>query len=149
MATSRVRDCVNAAVDGLKVHAGLLAVLGSAKVNTHVPQGTTPPYTMVMGGTEVPWAETLEEDEDGGDSGGRQVDVLTQCVSTYQGSKEVDSIAAEVMECLIGPASSVWDAVDGFQIATFISNVAQPPIDLNADGVLWFVRLVTVRVTLE
>lgn len=145
MATSRVRDCVNAAVDGLKVHAGLIALLGTAKVNTHVPQATEAPYVLVMGGTEIPWTETLEFDDDG-DSGGRQVDVLVQCVSTYQGSKEVDSIAGVVLEVLTD--SSIWAAVDGFHLAAFVGNVAQPPSDLNGNGVLWFVRIVTVRVSL-
>lgn len=146
MAGSRVRDCVNAAVDALKVDATLLATLGTSKVGTHLAQGTDAPYVLVMGGDEIPWAETMEFDGDDGDSGGRQVDVLVQCVSTYRGTSQVDTIADRVMEVLTSAAT--WSAVSGFAVAVFIRNAAQPPIDLNSDGVLWFARQVTVRVTL-
>jgi len=30
----------------------------------------------------------------------------------------------------------------------FVRNAFQPPVDLNQDGVLWFVRVVNVRVSL-
>lgn len=161
MAGSRVRDCVNAAVDALKADAALIAILNPPangggevpKVYTHVPQSTEAPYAQVLGGDEIPWAPTLVEygigsplGTDGGDSGGRQVDVVVQCVSTYRGTKEVDNIASRVMEVLTDDAT--WSAVVGFQLAEFVRNAFQPPVDLNADGVLWFVRLVTVRVTL-
>jgi hypothetical protein len=154
VAASRVRDCVNAAVDALKFDTTLTTLLGSAKVYTHVKQGTPTPYTLVMGGDEIPWVVTLEcssfgspATTDGGDSGGRQVDVLVQCVSTYQGSAEVDGVASRVMEVLTD--SATWAAVTAFQLAEFVRNTAQPPVDLNADGVLWFVRVVTVRVSLS
>jgi hypothetical protein len=155
VAGSRVPDCVNAAVDSLKADADLIgaSLLGSAKVYTHVPQGTTTPYVFVIGGDEVPWVETMTMDSlaspgvsDGGDSGGRAVDIVTQCVSTSRGSSEVDGIASRVLEVLTDPDN--WTGVAGFQIAQFIRNAAQPPIDLNSDGVLWFVRFVTVRVFL-
>ena len=144
MATSRVPDVVNAAVDALRDDSTLETLLGGEKVYTHVPEKTATPYAMVMGGDEIPWAETLD-DEDDGDSGGRQVDVIVQCASQYRGSKEVDDIASRVMAVLTD--GSTWAAVAGFQVALFIRNASNPPIDLNADGVLWFVRLVTVRVT--
>lgn len=145
MAGSRVQDVVNAGVDALQADTALIALLGTAKSYTHVPQGTDTPYTMVIGGDEAPWAVTLAFGDDG-DSGGRQVDVIVQCVSTYRGSAQVDGIASRVMEVLTD--ASAWAAVDGFQLAEFVRNTAQPPIDLNSDGTLWFVRLVTVRVTL-
>ena len=154
MAGSRVRDCVNAAVDALKADSALLALVGLVtKVDTHIRQGTDAPYTQVLGGEEIPWAPVLIQtigsplETDGGDSGGRQVDVIVQCVSTYRGTKEVDQIASRVMEVLTDDAT--WRLVTGFQLAEFVRNAFQPPIDLNADGVLWFVRLVTVRVTLQ
>jgi hypothetical protein len=140
---------VNAAVDALKGDTTLDTLLGSAAVYTHVPQGTDPPYAMVMGGDEVPWAITMDMGGDDGDNGGRQVDVTVQCVSTYRGSLQVDAIAARVMELLTD--ASTWTsspAVTGYQLAEFIRNIAQPPVDLNSDGVLWFVRVVTVRVSL-
>ncbi len=141
MAGSRVRDCVNAAVDALKADTALIAIVGTGKVAVHIPQDTDPPYTMVMGGDEVPWVTDF-----GDDSGGRQVDVLVQCVSTYRGSSQVDSMASEVMEKLL--TDSIWASVSGFSAVEFVRNGFQPPVDLNADGVLWFVRLVNVRVSL-
>ena len=154
MAGSRVRDCVNAAVDALKADAGLLALVGAAtKVDTHIRQGTDTPYAMVLGGDEIPWAPVLIQtlgsplDTDGGDDGGRQVDIIVQCVSTYRGTKEVDQMADRVLTVLTD--DDTWRLVDGFQLSEFVRNAFQPPIDLNADGVLWFVRLVTVRVTLQ
>ena len=153
MAGSRVRDCVNAAVDALKADTALLALVGAAtKVDTHIRQGTDTPYAMVLGGDEIPWAPVLIQtlgsplDTDGGDDGGRQVDIIVQCVSTYRGTKEVDQMADRVLTVLTD--DDTWRLVDGFQLSEFVRNAFQPPIDLNADGVLWFVRLVTVRVTL-
>lgn len=146
MAGSRVPDCVNAAVDALNADAALTALLGgAAKVYTHVPQGTSPPYGFVIGGDEIPWAESFD-DGDGGDAGGRQVEVTTQCVSTSRGSTEVDGIASRVMAVLTDP--DTWSGVFGFEVVQFLRNSAQPPVDLNSDGVLWFVRFVTIRVTL-
>ena len=144
MAGSRVPDVVNAAVDALRDDSTLATLLGGEKVYTHVPEKTVTPYAMVMGGDEIPWAETMELGDDG-DSGGRQIDVIVQLVSTYRGSSQVDDLASRVMVVLTDAAT--WAAVSGFQVALFIRNAANPPIDLNADGVLWFVRLVTVRVT--
>jgi hypothetical protein len=155
VAASRVPDCVNAAVDGLKADATLIAagLLGSAKVYTHVPQGTDAPYVLIIGGDEVPWAETFTMESfvspattDGGDSGGRMVDVVAQIVSVYRGSKQVDDVASRVLEVLTDV--DTWAGVTDFQLAQFIRNQAQPPIDLNNDGLMYFVRLVTVRVTL-
>jgi len=154
VAGSRVRDCVNAAVDALKADTALLALVGAAtKVDTHIRQGTDTPYAMVLGGDEIPWAPVLIQtlgsplDTDGGDDGGRQVDIIVQCVSTYRGTKEVDQMADRVLTVLTD--DDTWRLVDGFQLSEFVRNAFQPPIDLNADGVLWFVRLVTVRVTLQ
>jgi Protein of unknown function (DUF3168) len=145
VAGSRVRDCVNAAVDALKVDIGLLALVGTDKVHTHLKQGTDPPYVLLMGGDELPWAVTFAMD-DSGDNGARQVDVVVQCASTYRGSMQVDSIASRVMEVLTDDA--IWSGVTGFQVCEFVRNAFQPPVDLNSDGVLWFQRFVTVRVSL-
>ena len=152
MAGSRVRDCVNAAVDALKVDSALLAIVGVAKVASHIPQDTDAPYTQVLGGDEIPWAPVLMQtigsplETDGGDDGGRQVDVIVQCVSTYRGTKEVDQMADRAMTVLTDDAT--WRQVAGFRLAEFVRNAFQPPVDLNSDGTLWFVRLVAVRVTL-
>jgi hypothetical protein len=146
MAGSRVREVVNAAVDALKVDTALLALTANTPTGTHVKQKTSPPYTVVMGGDELPWAITLDDGFDQGDSGGRQVDVLVQCVSIYPGSLEVDAMAGRVMEVLTDAAP--WTAVPGFQLAEFIRNAAVPPADVVGDGVLWFVRWVSVRVFL-
>jgi 3-deoxy-D-arabino-heptulosonate 7-phosphate (DAHP) synthase len=146
MAGSRVRECVNAAVDALKVDTALLAIVGTGKVAVHITQGTPPPYAMVRGGTEVPWAITLDDAfDDDGDNGGRQIDVLVDLVSTYRGSSEVDSMADRVMEVLTD--QSIWSGISGFQLAEFVRNDAPPPQALAADGTLWFTRFVTMRVT--
>jgi hypothetical protein len=142
VAGSRVRDCVNAAVDTLKADTGLLALVGPAdRINVHIPQGTDTPYAMIMGGDEIPWAQAF-----GDDTPSRQVDVLVQCVSTYRGSSQVDSIASAVMDVLTD--DTTWAGVSGFSAVEFVRNAFAPPADLNADGVLWFVRLVAVRVSL-
>lgn len=141
MAGSRVRDCVNASVDALKVDSALLALVGTDKVHTHIKQNTDPPYTLVMGGDELPWVQDF-----GGDSGGRQVDVLVQCVSTYRGTLQVDSIADRVMEVLL--EDTPWTGISGYSAVEFVRNSFQPPVDLNSDGVLWFMRQVAVRVSL-
>jgi len=145
VAASRVRDCVNAAIDALKVDSSLLALLGADKVHTHIKQGTDPPYTLVMGGDEVPWAVTFAMG-DSGDNGSRQVDIIVRCASTYRGSLQVDSIASRVMEVLTD--DSAWASVSGFQVSEFVRNAFQPPVDLDNAGVLWFERFVTVRVSL-
>lgn len=141
-----VRECVNAAVDALKVDSALIALVGTGKIAGHIAQGTTPPYVMVRGGTEVPWSVTLDAFGDDGDNGGRQIDVLVDLVSTYRGSSQVDSMADRVMEVLTD--QSIWSAISGFQLAEFIRNDAPPPQVLAADGTLWFTRFVTMRVTL-
>jgi hypothetical protein len=143
VAASRVSDVVNAAVDGLKADATLIgaSLLNGSKVYTHVEQGTTTPYCVVLGGDEAPWSDTFGED-----NGGRTVDVLVQCVSTYKGSKQVDDIASQVMAVLLD--SDTWSGLSGYGAEQFVRNAAQFPVDLNSDGVLWFVRVVTVRVTL-
>lgn len=145
MAGSLVRECVNAAVDALKVDTALLAIVGTGKISVHIAQGTNPPYVMVRGGTEVPWSITLDAFGDDGDNGGRQIDVLVDLVSTYRGSSQVDSMADRVMEVLTD--QSIWSAISGFQLAEFIRNDAPPPQALAADGTLWFTRFVTMRVT--
>ncbi len=147
MAGSRVRECVNAAIDALKVDAALLAIVGTGKIDVHIKQGTPPPYAMVRGGSEVPWSITLDAFDDDGDNGGRQVDVLVDLVSTYRGSSQVDSMADRVMEVLTN--QSIWSALSGFQLAEFVRNDAPPPQALAADGTLWFTRFVTMRVTLS
>ena len=152
MAASRVPAIVNAAVDALKLDATLITLLGSGKAYTNVPANTDPPYVLVMGGDETPWAEMFAQDSmvspgetDGGDAGGRQVDVVVQCVSTYRGSSQVDDMASRVMEVLTD--TDTWSGVADFQLAQFLRNEWQPPIDLAADGTLWFIRRVYVRVT--
>lgn len=146
MAGSRVRECVNAAVDALKVDATLIGIVGTGKIAGHIAQGTTPPYVMVRGGTEVPWSITLDAFGDDGDNGGRQVDILVDLVSTYRGSSQVDAMADRVMEVLTD--QSIWAGISGFQLAEFIRNDAPPPQALAADGTLWFTRFVTMRVSL-
>lgn len=153
MAGSRVRDCNNAAVDAMRGDSALASILNGAKVYTHVPQGTDPPYVFVRGGDEVPWAVTMTENSlispeetNGGDNGARQVDIVVDCVSTSRGSAQVDSIADRVMEILTDTDS--WVGVSGMQLAEFIRNTAQIPLDINSDGVLWFVRSVTIRASL-
>lgn len=151
MAGSRVRACVNVAVDAVKVDADLVSIVGAGtKVATHIPQDTDPPYVLVMGGDEVPWAEHMEATYDGspdsGDSAGRQVDVICQCTSTNRGSSQVDAMADRVMTVLLD--DSIWNGLSGFQRVQFVRNQGIPPSDPNNDGTLWFIRLVTVRVTL-
>ena len=150
MAGSKVRACVNAAVDAVKVDADLIAIVGANKIATHIPQDTDPPYVLVMGGDELPFAETMESVFDGspdsGDSAGRTVDLICQCASTYRGTAQVDAMADRVMVVLLD--DSAWSGVSGFQRVQFVRNQALPPLDLNNDGVLWFQRLVTVRATL-
>ena len=142
MASSRVRDVVNAAIDGLRANGALTTALGSAKVYTHVPENTSPPYCWVFGGDEIPWAITLD-DGDSGDSGGRQVDVLVNCVSRYRGTSQVDELASLAM--IVLTTSSTWSGVSDFQLAEFVRNQMQAPTEV--EGEMWFVRTVTVRVT--
>ena len=150
MAGSRVRPCVNAAVDAVKVDADLLSIVGANKIATHIPQDTDPPFVLVMGGDELPFAETMESLYDGspdsGDSAGRTVDVTCQCSSTYRGTAQVDAMADRVMTVLLD--DSIWYGLSGFQRVQFVRNQGIPPSDPNNDGTLWFIRLVTVRVTL-
>lgn len=151
MAGSRVPDVVNAAVDALAGDTALGTLLGGSKAYTNVPKGTDPPYVMVLGGDESPWAASFECEagspltSDSGDSGGRVVDVLVQCVSTFRGSAQVDDIASRVMDVLI--AQQTWLYVSGFQIAQLVRNAAQFPQDIFGDGEVWFQRQVTIRVT--
>lgn len=149
MAASRVPETVAAAVTALAGDVTLTALLGGAKAYTHVPQSTDPPYVVVLGGDELPWAVTLADPtspEDFGDSGGRQCDVWVQCVSTYRGTEQVDGIASRVMEVLTDGGTWSGTPMLGFQLAEFVRNSAFPPTDLN--GVLWFQRTVVVRVSL-
>jgi hypothetical protein len=152
VAISRVPDVVNAAVDALAASAALTALTTTAKVYTHVPKGTGSSYVQIIGGDEVPWAETMSNDFgspatfDTGDSGGRMVDLLALCASTFRGFDQVDDMASAVMDTLTDDAT--WTGVGGFQIAAFISNRAQQPQDIFGDGVMWFIRTVTIRVTL-
>lgn len=151
MAGSRMPDVVAAAVAGLAADPTLVTLLGGPKAYTHVPQNTDPPYVAVLGGDEGPWAVTFTAFadvtvSDSGDSGGRTCDVLAQCVSTYRGTDQVDSVASQVMAVLTDAAT--WSGVSGFQMADFVRNSALPPSDLFGDGKLWFQRQVVVRVTL-
>jgi hypothetical protein len=130
----------------------LSTLLGGPKVYTHVPQGTDPPYLVVLGGDEMPWAPSFEEmvgtfGTDGGDSGGRQCDVLVQCVSVYRGTEQVDALAGQVMTVLTDPASWTVTALPTWQVTEFVRNTSTLPTDLN--GVLWFQRTVSVRVTVQ
>jgi hypothetical protein len=147
VAASRVPDVVNAAVDALRA--------SGATAYTHVPKGTDPPYELVMGGDELPWAMSFACDDvlgsppaltsDGGDSGGRTVDVIVSCVSTFRGSSEVDDMASATLGTLM--AVGTWASVAGFQAVDFVRNTAAPPVDVAGDGVMWFQRAVVVRVT--
>src|SRR5512139_308586 len=134
----------------LAVDAAGAVVSRASTVYTHVPQSTDPPYVVVLGGDEVPWAVTLADDTspaDYGDSGGRQCDVLVRCVTTYRGTEQVDAIASRVIEVLTDGDTWAGTAMTGFLLAEFVRNVAFSPTDLS--GVFWFERTVTVRVTLS
>ena len=143
MAGSSVPDVVEAAVTAL--------VANGAQAYTHVPKGTDPPYELVIGGDELPIAQTFPCDQpgspvtDGGDTG-RTVDVSVVCFSTFRGSAEVDDMASDVMDVLTLPIT--WSSVPGFQACDFVRNTTQFPTDLYADGIMWFLRTVVVRVTL-
>ena len=142
MAGSRVPDVVAAAVAAL--------VADGATAYTHVPKGTDPPYELVMGGDELPFAQTFACNDpvwgsDAGDSGGRQVDIVTTCFSTFRGSAEVDDMASRVMAVLMTP--TIWTDVAGFHAVDFVRNTATLPVDMYGDGVMWFLRAVVVRVT--
>ena len=147
MAASRVPDVVTAAVTALQA-------IG-APAFTHVPKGTDPPYELVMGGDELPWAMGFACDDltgtpagtDAGDSGGRTVDVFVACVSTFRGSAEVDDMASVAMAELI--QVTPWLGVHGFQAVDFVRNSASPPQDIAGDGVMWFQRTLVVRVTVQ
>jgi hypothetical protein len=147
VAGSRVQDVVTAAVAALET-------IG-ARAYTHVPKGTDPPYELVMGGDELPFALGFACDElagsppalisDGGDSGGRTVDVIVSCVSTFRGSAEVDDMASTTLAALT--LVETWAGVAGFQAVDFLRNTASVPADVAGDGVMWFLRTVVVRVT--
>ena len=140
MAGSRVTDIVNAAVDALQGDALLTSALGSAKNYTNVPATTQPPYNLVLGGDEAPWAV-----EFGDDVGGRTIDLSVECYTKYRGSTQVDGIASHVMDVLLDQGT--WNSVDGYQAVDFLRNAALPPQTLTDDGEPWYVRRVTVRVT--
>lgn len=147
MAGSRVPDVVTAAVTALEA-------IG-ARAYTHVPKGTDPPYELVMGGDEAPWAMGFACDDltgtpagtDAGDSGGRTVDVFVACVSTFRGSAEVDDMASVALVTLTDLAT--WAGVPGFQAVDFVRNTASVPQDVAGDGVMWFQRTLVVRVTVQ
>lgn len=142
---SRVDPCVTAAVDALVGDGTFVGLLGGAKVFTHVPQKTPAPYAIVFGGDETPWVVDFAA---GGasDNGARQVEVLVQLTSVFQGQSEVNGLASQVMATLLDDAP--WSALDGFSLVEFVKNAGQPPIDLMSDGVIWYTRFVTVRVSL-
>jgi hypothetical protein len=147
MAGSRMGEIVTAAVTALRAATPLTTILGSAKVYTHIPQDTQAPYVLVVGGDETPWATAMSMSDDG-DNGGRSCDVTAFCYSAFRGSDQVDSMAHEVMEALLGSVSApltAWDAVSGYQVVAFVGNRMAPPTDLT-DGRMWFQRTVTVRV---
>lgn len=154
MAGSRVGDVVAAAVTALQGDTELRTRLGgAATVYTHVEQGTDPPYVAVLGGDEQPWAVTFEQYADttigdDGDNGGRTVDVVCQCMSTYRGTKEVDSIADRVIEVLTSVSTWTVTGLEDFQLAELVRNTALIPTDLFVMGTLWFQRQVVIRVTL-
>lgn len=141
MAGSRVTDVVNAAVDALVADATLIGAswLNGAKVYTHVPMDTDPPYVVVLGGDELPWAESFDAS---GDDAARQVDVNVRAVSAYRGTKQVDGLANLIMTRLT--TASTWSGVTGFSACLFVRNAAPTITEIN--GALWFERLVTVRV---
>lgn len=150
MAGSRVDDVVSAAVNALQDDSTLETLLGGSSVGTYVDQNTDPPYVVVMGSDELPWAVTFEQFSDTtvgdeGDNGGRTVDVLCQCVSTKKGTQEVDRIASRVLEVLT--SEDTWADLDDFQLAEFVRNTALLPTDLFVVGTLWYQRQVVVRVT--
>ena len=109
MAGSLIPDVVNAAVDALVADATLTTLLGgTAKVYTYVPETTQPPYVLVQGGREIPWAERFDAT---GDDGARDVQVTTVAVSRYRGTKEADDITARILTVLLTVAT--WSGVSG------------------------------------
>jgi Protein of unknown function (DUF3168) len=143
---SRVDELVDAAVDALLADAPFITQLGGPKVYSHVPQKTAPPYAIVLGGDELPW---LVDFAAGGDSdnGARQIDVVVQVTSTFKGQSEVNQLASSTMRILL--ADAPWAAIDGFMLVEFVRNQAQPPIDLMSDGVIWYTRFMTVKISLQ
>jgi len=139
MAGSHVPAVVDAAVDALRLDSTLAGQLTAAKIYTHVPQGTDPPYAWVLGGEELPWAMAF-----GDDAGFRQVDLMVTVVSTYRGTVEVDELGSLVLDVLLEDAA--WSNLVGYAQVEFVRNTALPPTDLLTDGVMWFLRTIVVRV---
>lgn len=143
MPGSRVPEIVNLAVDMLIADTGFTALLGGPKVYTHPPQKTAAPFALVEGGDEVPWTVDMPDP----DNAARQVDVMVQLASTYKGQTEVNDLASRCMEVLLDEA--LWVSLSGLHLVEFVKNQFQPPADLMSDGVLWYVRIVSVKVSVE
>lgn len=140
MATLRVADVVNAAVDALKADSALTTLLGgTAKVYNHVPDDTVPPYVLVMGGRE---AEALRSFRD---ETGREVDILTEAVSSYRGSLQVDQITARIVTVLT--TDGTYSSVTGYLASEFVES-PEPESSL-VDGRPYYIRSATCRVLLD
>jgi hypothetical protein len=139
MAGSRLSDVTNAAVDALVADSALATLLGgSAKVFTHIPEDTPVPYVLVLGGLELPWAESFEPGDDA-----REVEVDMLVVSAYRGTKEIDAITNRGLEVLTTHGS--WSGnVTGYAGCGF--RRCERPAMSELTGRIYFERLSTVVV---
>lgn len=138
MAGSRLADVTAAAITALRADTGVLALLGSAKVYSYVPEDTGSPYCWVVGGAEALWADSMRNHD------GRTVDIEVECWSAYRGAKEVDDLADAVVTCLAADAS--WSGVSSYTGSQFVrcDRLTTQLIESRE----WFMRRVVVRVWL-
>lgn len=137
---SRVSDVTNAAIDALVADATLKAALGgTAKVYSHVPEDTVPPYVVVLGGQELPWVFASQDDT------GRDVELEVVAVSAYRGTKEVDALINLALLVITDPAT--YGSVSGFALVRFDRN--SRPLMQMLEGRVWYERHATARLYLE
>lgn len=135
----RVPDVADKAYDALAADATLTTLLGgTSKVYSHVPEDVAPPYVIVLGGREAPWARETNDEST------REVDVDADVWSNYRGTKEVDDLGHQVATTLLAHAS--WSSLSGYAGVLFVESPR--PIQELIEGVLWVRRRVTVRVYL-
>lgn len=140
MAGLRSTDVINAAIDALGADATLIALVGTAKVFTHVPAETPMPYVIVLPGREAPTLESFDNDS------ARTVDVLVTCLSNYAGSKQLSDIVDRVAEVLTTTAT--WTGVSGITAWRFSEATPTGAMD-GQDGRIVYERTVTVQVWVQ
>jgi Protein of unknown function (DUF3168) len=139
-AGSRIPDVMAAATTALRNDATLTALLGgAAKVYSHVPEDTAPPYVVLSGGAEEVWADALH------DNTGRVCDIEALAVTAYRGTLEVDAIMAQVLTTLL--TTSTYSGVTGFTAVEFATN--ERPYTEQIEGRIWYSRRGRVRVVCE